>query len=67
MIDDVGMSYDLEPPLAVQDLASAAALTPDGGVREPGAVAKLSISALNDARRLARAPHQGSGPVATSC
>ncbi|HEY6947666.1 MAG TPA: hypothetical protein VI297_02520 [Gemmatimonadales bacterium] len=26
-------------------------------IREPGAVANLSISALNDALRLARAPH----------
>ena len=122
MIDYVGMSYDLEPPLAVQELAPAAALMPDGRsvlslvgagdgrawafeqgeraelrfpvppslpgmarsylvrttgwytihvpdrgdadfaslqrvIREPGAVTKLSISALNDALHLARAPH----------
>jgi hypothetical protein len=119
MIDYVAMSYDVEPPLVVQELAPAAALTPDGSsvlslvgaadgrawsfeqgeqaelrfpvppllpgiarsylvrttgwyaihvpdrgdadfaalervIREPGAVAKLSISALNDALRLAR-------------
>ena len=122
MIDYVAMSYDVEPPLAVQELAPTAALTPDGNsvlslvgaadgrawsfeqgeqaelrfpvppllpgmarsylvrtsgwytihvpdrgddgfaalqrvIHEPGAVAKLSISALNDALRLARAPH----------
>jgi hypothetical protein len=122
MIDYVAMSYDVEPPLAVQELAPAAALAPDGNsllslvgaadgrawtfeqgeqaelrfpvppllpgmarsylvrttgwytihvpdrgdddfaalqqvIREPGAVAKLSISALNAALRLARAPH----------
>lgn len=122
MIDYVGMSYDVEPPLAVQELAPAAALTPEGRsvlplvgaadgrawgfeqgeraelrfpvpplllgmarsylvrstgwytihvpdrgdddfaalqrvIREPGAVARLSTTALNDALRLARAPH----------
>lgn len=122
MIDYVAMSYDVEPPLAVQELSPAAALTPEGRsvlplvgaadgrawsfeqseraelrfpvppslpgmarsylvrttgwytihvpdrgdgdfaslqrvLREPGAVARLSTTALNDALRLARAPH----------
>ena len=122
MIDYVAMSYDVEPPLVVQELPPAAAQTPDGNsvlslvgaadgrawwfeqgeraelrfpvpplvpglarsylvrstgwytihvpdrgdadfaslqrvIREPGAVARLSTTALNDALRLARAPH----------
>jgi hypothetical protein len=122
MIDYVAMSYDVEPPLAVQEVSPAAARTPDGNsvlslvsaadgrpwgfeqgeraelrfpvppllpgmarsylvrstgwytihvpdrgdadfaslqriLREPGAVARLSTTALNDALRLARAPH----------